>query len=77
MFDVVSSIPSSALYNPQGGGNDERRQTLAATVAFKAVLDSITYKAVAERELRKRVGFQLKNEGKALQEMREMRKEDR
>lgn len=39
--------------------------------------DAVSYKAVAERELRKRVGLILKNEGKALGEMKEMRREDR
>ena len=39
--------------------------------------DAVAYKAVAERELRKRVGFILKNEGKALERMREMRRYDR
>ena len=53
------------------------RSEYAAAAAHKAMMDAAAYKSVAERELRKRVGFQLKNEGKALEEMKEMRRDDR
>jgi len=53
---------------------DYERKSAYETEEFN---DAVAYKAVAERELRKRVGLILKNEGKALEEMKQMRREDR
>lgn len=73
---TLETVPTATPQQQRLSRSNAERDNREA-MAYKNMMDAATYKAVAERELRKRVHYQLRNEGKALEEMKEMRREDR